>query len=79
MNMDIFEQRVRDRAYLMWEAEGCPAGRDVEHWRLSEEQEMLAELAKVGPAVEELKAKVAPKKKAAPKGRAASAKVAASA
>jgi hypothetical protein len=26
------EQRVRERAYLLWEAEGRPHGRDVEYW-----------------------------------------------
>ena len=29
------EQRVRDRAYALWESEGRPAGRDAEHWRQS--------------------------------------------
>ncbi len=24
--------RVRDLAYRIWEAEGCPAGRETEHW-----------------------------------------------
>jgi hypothetical protein len=26
------EQRVRDRAYAIWIAEGRPDGRDIEHW-----------------------------------------------
>ena len=26
------EQRVRERAYSIWLAEGRPDGRDVEHW-----------------------------------------------
>ena len=40
-NIDIaeFEQRVRLRAYWLWEAEGRPVGRHVEHWLLSEAAE----------------------------------------
>jgi hypothetical protein len=38
-----FEQRVRDRAYALWESEGRPMGRDAEHWRMSEEA-TLAEI-----------------------------------
>jgi hypothetical protein len=26
------EQRIRERAYLLWEADGKPHGRDVEYW-----------------------------------------------
>ena len=29
------EQRIRDRAYAIWIAEGQPDGRDVEHWLLA--------------------------------------------
>ena len=67
MDISGFEQRVRDRAYALWLSEGCPHGRDAEHWRLSEEEETRAELDKVGPAISALKAKVAPKKAAAKK------------
>jgi hypothetical protein len=31
------EQRVRERAYLMWEADGKPHGRDVEYWERARE------------------------------------------
>ena len=30
--MDDFEKRVRDRAYKLWQAEGCPEGRADVHW-----------------------------------------------
>lgn len=36
------ERRIRDRAYSIWEEEGRPAGRDVEHW-LRAAQEVAAE------------------------------------
>ena len=26
------EQRIRERAYHLWEADGCPHGRDAEYW-----------------------------------------------
>lgn len=32
------EQRVRERAHQIWEAEGRPHGRHEEHWRLAREQ-----------------------------------------
>lgn len=31
------EHRIRDRAYLMWEADGKPHGRDVEYWERARE------------------------------------------
>jgi len=27
-----FEQRVRDTAYFLWEADGRPSGREKEYW-----------------------------------------------
>src|SRR5689334_23583134 len=30
--MDETEQRIRERAYRIWEEEGRPEGRDREHW-----------------------------------------------
>ena len=57
-NTPGFEQRVRDRAYALWESEGRPSGRDTEHWRMSEEA-TRAEFAKPAPAKQ-----AAPKKNA---------------
>jgi hypothetical protein len=31
------EHRVRERAYLMWESDGRPHGRDVEYWERARE------------------------------------------
>jgi hypothetical protein len=31
------EQRIRERAYHLWEAEGKPHGRDVEYWERARE------------------------------------------
>ncbi len=30
------EHRVRERAYEIWEREGCPEGKADEHWRKAE-------------------------------------------
>ena len=30
--MDDFEKRVRDRAFKLWQEEGCPEGRAEVHW-----------------------------------------------
>ncbi len=29
---EISEQAIRERAYHIWQREGCPHGRDFEHW-----------------------------------------------
>jgi hypothetical protein len=36
-NNDL-EARIRERAYVIWLAEGCPAGRAAEHWRRAEQE-----------------------------------------
>ena len=36
MNRDL--QRIRERAYEIWEQEGRPEGREQEHWREAERQ-----------------------------------------
>jgi hypothetical protein len=35
--MDDFEKRVRDRAYKLWQEEGCPEGREHVHWEKARE------------------------------------------
>ena len=32
------EDRIRDRAYQIWQQEGCPEGRDHIHWQMAAEQ-----------------------------------------
>lgn len=29
------EERIRQRAYHLWQAEGCPEGREAAHWNLA--------------------------------------------
>jgi hypothetical protein len=42
------EQRVRERAYLLWEADGKPHGRDVEYWERARELVGMEESAGSG-------------------------------
>jgi hypothetical protein len=30
--MDDLEERIRQRAYQLWQEEGCPEGQDEAHW-----------------------------------------------
>ena len=50
------EWRIRDRAYRLWEEEGRPEGREMEHWQMAREliaQQDNQELAtKPNPAAE---------------------------
>ncbi|MBP2298615.1 hypothetical protein J2850_001298 [Azospirillum picis] len=60
------EQRIRERAYAIWLDEGCPHGRDSEHWLRAEQAlaDDAAGLPDLSPVVAEVKA---PRKAAAPK------------
>lgn len=42
--------RIRDRAYQLWEAEGRPHGRDQAHW-LAAERELAAASGAAGEAI----------------------------
>ena len=35
--MDDFERRVREKAYKLWQEEGCPQGRENDHWERARE------------------------------------------
>jgi len=48
MPQDI-EQRIRERAYHLWVADGCRDGEADRHW-LTAERDVLAELAAAMPA-----------------------------
>ena len=57
-----FEERVRHRAYALWESEGRPFGRDADHWRASEDA-ARAEMSVAAPLKKAAKPK-APRKHA---------------
>lgn len=69
-------EKVRERAYAIWEREGRPHGRDREHW-LKAEQEVMTTAAPARPAKKAANgnaaAKAASTTKAAPGKRAATA------
>jgi hypothetical protein len=35
--MSLVEQRIRERAYRIWLEEGCPEGRELDHWEMATE------------------------------------------
>lgn len=35
--MSDIEQRIRERAYRIWLEEGCPEGRELDHWDMASE------------------------------------------
>jgi Protein of unknown function (DUF2934) len=37
------EQRIRERAYFLWERDGCPDGRSDQFWRRASEVEAARE------------------------------------
>ena len=43
MAQQLQEERIRERAHALWEAEGRPEGREADHWREAERQTMLEE------------------------------------
>jgi hypothetical protein len=43
----ITHQDIADRAHAIWEREGCPAGRELDHW-LQAEQELHSECSDEG-------------------------------
>ena len=62
--MEIDEAAIRDRAYLIWEREGRPHGRHLDHW-LQAHWELLGEAAAQSPSA----AAKAPAKKRAPSAK----------
>lgn len=44
------EQKIRDRAHRLWEAEGRPEGRGHEHWLEAERQVLAEEAAGASPS-----------------------------
>jgi hypothetical protein len=37
-----WEQNIRERAYLIWESEGRPEGREDDHWRSASNESPVA-------------------------------------
>jgi hypothetical protein len=59
---DEVRREIQLRAYLIWESEGCPLGREKEHWRRAEAEILAAkQLVKSKPAAKAAPAKMAAK------------------
>jgi hypothetical protein len=43
------EQKIRERAHVLWEAEGRPEGREHDHWREAERQVVAEEAGEGQP------------------------------
>lgn len=43
------EEQIRTRAYYLWEADGCPQGRDSEYWMKAQQEQEIAK-APAAPA-----------------------------
>jgi hypothetical protein len=65
------EERIRERAYLLWLDEDRPDGRDQDHWekarRLLEQEETDPSFPKFSPPVLAMGAEPKAKKKRSPK------------
>jgi len=54
--MDDLEERIRQRAYQLWQEEGCPEGLAATHWELardsleSESQSNVSNIEQTSPA-----------------------------
>ncbi|MGX7703408.1 DUF2934 domain-containing protein [Methylobacterium sp. Gmos1] len=55
--MDHFETSIRERAYALWERDGCAPGRDEHYWRLAEQELTREELRAEAPVAEAVAAK----------------------
>jgi hypothetical protein len=64
---DMIEQRIRERAYFIWEANGRPPGRDKEFWQLA------CELVATDTAAQALNTKERPARQRRPRSKKASA------
>jgi hypothetical protein len=67
MSMDLDEGAVREQAYLLWEQDGKPHGRETEYW-------MRAKVAVAEKSQMDMLTKPAPKRRATPKAAAPKAK-----
>ncbi len=42
------DQRIRERAYYLWQADGCPEGNDLEYWERARELVGMSDSAGAG-------------------------------
>jgi hypothetical protein len=75
MHVEHHQDRIRERAYAIWEAEGRPLGRDFDHWEramrelLPEPAIASAEMQAMHPIASAPKARRPSAAKAKPKAK----------
>jgi hypothetical protein len=45
LNTGADEQRIRERAYVLWKQAGCPEGQSDEFWSLAQQEISMQEVA----------------------------------
>lgn len=60
-------EHILQKAYEIWKSEGCPTGRDMEHWLLAERELVKTTAKPKAKAKPAAKAKAKPVSKAKPK------------
>jgi hypothetical protein len=48
-DIETLHKQVEERAYALWESQGRPHGRDLDHWRQAESDLMAANSAELAP------------------------------
>jgi hypothetical protein len=44
------QEKIRERAYAIWESEGCPEGKHLDHWLQAEQQVFAESSTRSGPS-----------------------------
>jgi Protein of unknown function (DUF2934) len=61
--MQNLEQAIRERAYHLWMAEGCPDGNAESHWLMAQREILAASLGSLGSVSAATRAPKMPTKK----------------
>jgi Protein of unknown function (DUF2934) len=69
--MQDLEQTIRERAYHLWMAEGCPDGNAEGHWIAAQREVLAASLENIGTVSTATKPKRATRKSTGKKAKAA--------
>ena len=69
--MNDIEHAIRERAYHLWMAEGCPDGNAETHWLVAQREILASSLEGLGSVLPAAKPKKAAKKATTKKARSA--------
>jgi len=68
--MEVHSEEVRERAYRIWEREGRPDGRDLDHWLEAEREVLVASEGTQQSKGPNRASRTAEKRSASPRARA---------